>query len=1438
VLRPFDERFASPFSGLHNPAPLLSSGSAEHSPRSSVSEVQPWETVRWTRLRKIFEEVFSESGRRNYGTLTCIAVSAVIAVGTSRGLILVFDYHQNIKASLGTGTKATESGAVTAIALSADHSTVAGGHAGGDIFTWEIAKPAKCFLHLPPIPSPSQHDAPRKRDGHMPGVAILHLEFLGTRHTALVSADERGMAFSHLASRGLGAISRTIHTNRILGRYTDRKTSVEQAAKKPSSVLAFASMPLGNEESVLDTLGLVAMLTPYSLVIVSTTPVAQTQHKASRPKNLAPHSALSAAVAWYPPMKSSPNPGSKHTRNPKLAYCWLSMVNILEVIEIGATDNLDKEQPPELDFRFKNAWQAEESIVALQWLNPSVIALITITQQLLLLDIASMQVTESTDLLKKHMYHVDAFSQHLAPIVESLEDGNASMHGVVADAFHMSFKAYKGRLFLLSFHDVSIGTLSNWADRLLALMERGDFVAAIALATEYYTSEHGHASLGLPDDKQVLQALVGERLVQMISASLEYVFNHQRPRRLIADQLEGLVASCFKACLVVHNQDLLFDEVFTFFVEDGKAHLFFRVLEHYIMEETIREVPPSVLKQMVDDFTVQGRDDELEILLCRLDPATMDLDQVTALCERASLYDALFYIWSQAIGDYTAVLQMLLKLVDHASSEESGAKTRLASSKIFPYLSHMLTGRMYPAGHAMPEAQAATAKCEVYFFIFAQESAGAEQSDFPRLRKLLRLDSLSFFLAMNEAFEDPFLNEVSTQQEQASLSNVDRKRYFGLSLDRQYILTILLQVCIEPDFGAENTIFLDMFVARSVAKFPQHLLLPGNVLQRILLGLCNYPAEALAAECQLSVEYLLSAYQPPDMLSLIPTLLEAGFFRVIKSIYRAEKQYSRLLQASFSDTSDIGYIFTCIRDYLGPLSELATDDVLNFEAVVVDNAAQMVGVDLVQTVRAIQDYAPHLHSNMIKNLDSDEPTQFKYLKELLDHKEPVTTRQVNQNEPCSHLVELYVQLLCEYDPGHVITYIEHTNIGNSTLELVMPAMENSGAVDAAVVLMARNGQLQKAFDRLLQQLKHLNTALTRLSSATEEVVEPVNIRRASNDLLDSLEHYAGIGVWLCKRHSQTNQTTEMPKGSSKLVGRAPLELTFHEKLWLELVDVVVRNARDATESLETSLLAAQQPMAMSSIDDQHPIVEGEMIRDRLNTVVHNTFTSMLTVTSSGDTTSKDLYTNGSFLRILRAFLGRASLGSPSITHLRSVLSTVFSAYTYQEELLDLAHKLINSDLYLQMEDVVGRRQRGWRPLSQTCAGCGTRIWGPSIGSSAWSSWLGTTREHGRAVAMTKRNGTSTAGTKVSDSDRKGKARLLEIAGINRSQIDHSSHFNVDQFDSTDLLDSKAVLVFSCRHTFHRRCLDTLKSTAEHSPHALEEIEPIPRPVYTCPLEAS
>lgn len=116
--RPFDRRFqsrigSSPFISPRAQSPAFLDGFSRRS--SSTSQIfrgqdspksfqSPRDPIKWTKLRKISSQAFSEIGKRNYGRPMCIAVGPFIAVGTSKGIILLFDYNQELKSVLGPGT--------------------------------------------------------------------------------------------------------------------------------------------------------------------------------------------------------------------------------------------------------------------------------------------------------------------------------------------------------------------------------------------------------------------------------------------------------------------------------------------------------------------------------------------------------------------------------------------------------------------------------------------------------------------------------------------------------------------------------------------------------------------------------------------------------------------------------------------------------------------------------------------------------------------------------------------------------------------------------------------------------------------------------------------------------------------------------------------------------------------------------------------------------------------------------------------------------------------------------------------------------------------------------------------------------------------------------------------------------------------------------------
>lgn len=1357
---------------------------------------------------------------------------------------------------------AVESGSVTSISTSADHSTIASGHASGDIFTWDIGKSAKPFLHIAPL----ERSRKSASDGHVSEAAILHIGFLGMRRTALVSADDKGMAFSHLATRGMGAVARAVRTTRILGRYPENIPNPSYQ-RKPSSVLAFSPLPLGNVEHISDSTGLVAMLTPYLLVIVSTTPIAQTQYKTPRPKEIAAHGAMSAALAWFPSVKLKPKTSSttETSSKVKLVYCWSNILTILEVFEVETSEKLEKGASASLQFKPRSRWKADEAIVGLQWLSRSILAVLTITQQLIILEDNSLEIINSSDLVPKHVYHVDQFSQQLNQLVEHLDEQDISMHGVVADAFYMSFRAYKGRLFLLGYSELSFGALSNWTDCLLALIEHGDFIGAIQLATSYYNGNTNNIIVSLPEDDELRHKLVKEKLLEMISASLKYAFGKNieaGTRRVEQTQLEELAAACIAACVSMAEFEFLFDDIYTWYQDGDVQDIFLETLEPHIMNGDVEIIPPLVIKELVGHYMTKGFEKKLEEMICNLDPRTMDIDQITALCKKNNLYDALLYVWNQALSDYTTVLMDLLDKVDQSNGTQSDLDqlraTRLATvSTIFPYLSYILTSRVYPTGKEMPEEKALIAKAEIYNFFFSgnhdrylrndsgrSENVGTEKS-FLNLRKILDYDAPSFLSMLNEAFEDNFLNGTHNRAVEKQAGRLTDEQTFGLSVNRQWIISILLEIMAPPRYDLEDTIYLNMFIARSLPKFPQFILLPGHVLHRVLVGLCQPPGDDITEDCQLSVEYLLSMYQPPDLSFLIPLLTEAKFYRVLKSIYRAEKQYSKLLQICFDDYSNPDAVFDCIGDCLRPGTGLTDDHIDDVRNVIIEHAHDLVAADVVRAALTLDAYAPDLHRYLLEALEHDEAGQFEYLRNILEPPSQNSIEdRISRHVPSHRFLEQYVRLLCDFDPYHVNEFVERLKAGDLRLEEVLPSLEQSGVIDAAVVLMAREGKICEAVGRLTHHLHTMEAALLGLLDGASNSPDISNTLEAARDLVASIQKYARVGIWLCQGQSRSAQQRAVNLKQIKQSKSMSQELSMEENLWLELIDAVVTVTKSVTEVLEERLHSGEGNNNYSTSLKPSSAEPSRLAID-LRSVVQETFTALLTTTSASRTDQAPR-TDVSFLRILQAFLNRASLSSPSLSNLRAVLRTIFSAYVYEESLLTLANRLLDKDLFVHVAEADSLRRRGWRPLGQVCEGCGKRVWGPGTGGHVWDAWQQKADEQIETRRLKYSRHAAAIRTAFVESHGKGKAAIGGRTGAGP----HSTKQEADTRNSGKSIatpsgtetgrtgaedPSSPLIIFSCRHVFHQSCLETMQSTNEAEEDRPGTVGESGRPRFSCPL---
>ncbi|KAH9948952.1 hypothetical protein B0H21DRAFT_196377 [Amylocystis lapponica] len=194
----------SHFSALSRTSSLTNLSAGQARADKSNGHSQPArEVFRWTQLRVLGEHIYNPQpqkaisllGTENAGSPTVLAANGLICVGTDANRILVFDFKQNLKCVCGSDISDRTVGPVTALALSFDHTFVASGHSTGHIQLFDLHAPKTPARFVAPTTLAAV--ASGRQEGHLVGSRIVSIGFIAGRHTAIVSADDSGLAFYH-----------------------------------------------------------------------------------------------------------------------------------------------------------------------------------------------------------------------------------------------------------------------------------------------------------------------------------------------------------------------------------------------------------------------------------------------------------------------------------------------------------------------------------------------------------------------------------------------------------------------------------------------------------------------------------------------------------------------------------------------------------------------------------------------------------------------------------------------------------------------------------------------------------------------------------------------------------------------------------------------------------------------------------------------------------------------------------------------------------------------------------------------------------------------------------------------------------------------------------------------------------------------------------------
>ncbi|PWY99436.1 hypothetical protein BCV70DRAFT_201004 [Testicularia cyperi] len=412
--------------------------------------------VKWSALRRIVANVNtstssgqsdSASAREVHPTVLAVA-GGLVAIGSRGGRTVVSDFSQEPIASCGHDGQG-DGDAVTALAFSSDHTFLGVGHASGHVFLYDLNNPSRAARHVPPVPLSSVKAG--RKEGHLSGSAIVHIGFVGLRHTAIVTADNKGLAFYHALGKILGVSSND--TLRLLGKYPQYEHEDElglASGRKRSAIYQLSPLPLGPRPHQADDTNFIAMITPTKMVLVGLKPSARTWYrkvnseganesagfdeKQPRPpisveltsssitqdppqeqeQQIQRQGTLPSAgcLAWFP---ASTETDGKRTRqtNPILAFSFGRHLHLLRLLVRkierpdpnqsvrGATSSkqvntIVEEEIDVVELTGKQGIEEPAGIVGLQWFSPDLLLLVT-RSGLALFDCRAGKVTERMD---------------------------------------------------------------------------------------------------------------------------------------------------------------------------------------------------------------------------------------------------------------------------------------------------------------------------------------------------------------------------------------------------------------------------------------------------------------------------------------------------------------------------------------------------------------------------------------------------------------------------------------------------------------------------------------------------------------------------------------------------------------------------------------------------------------------------------------------------------------------------------------------------------------------------------------------------------------------------------------------------------------------------------------------------------------------------------
>ncbi|XP_029672254.1 vacuolar protein sorting-associated protein 8 homolog isoform X2 [Formica exsecta] len=1040
-------------------------------------------------LKGITSQIVSASERVNAGLASAVAAGGnMLVIGTSHGLILGFDSSQTLR---WCDQEARHQGSVSALCFNYDGSRVLAGFVRGHILMLDSSN-GKVLRIL--------------TDVHPLDTAVLHVKFTDSPKIALCS-DSGGSVFELNFTRVMGVRgcdSRCLFSG----------SKGEVCTLEPLLLNHLPSHPLKNYT-------LVAMATLSKVIVVCIRP---------RMRVVLSHSLTGAPTA--PPQLSwqlvviQTADGSR-VIDPVLALARDNVVHFYQVYtEIGSRVKLSPLRRMTLPYMITN----------LRWLNPRSLIVLDNQEKLHLLDVRAQDNLETLDMSRVGISYASSHFKGLST------GGNVSKAMALAGerACYNTVIVFGTQLLLLGTKSLHVICIRTWTERLQHLVMQKRFSEALALGLSFY-KDKGKAVIGLRGSKQRRRQIARDKVCEVLIQYMDELNQCMMNENVDYDMI---VLTCVDYCIQLENLDLLFGKLWDIvFESEGLKTSYLHALEVPLLDGSLQsKLPPLIVQQLMTLYDQENKVDSLEAIIILLNVDCLDIHQVTTICRRRGLWEALIYLQTTALGDFTAPIHQLVPVLQNLLHDPIAALSRdciKLGNAILVYTSCCLAGRGFPKDE-LPEGVPQRAKADILRALLSQHSSLANDTErqYPYLRTLLQFDAKGFLDVIAIAFQEPeFTSEMGLRH---------RQRLIDILLSIVMPTTPLTPKNIDY-ITTEQQFMVLIFVANEVSE--STVILESSMLKKMIDVLCIDSHVELSKDFKIERENAVLGLLHSKKLcnisdnALLNLANRASFIRVAELLYSAREDWIAVCKCMILDSSRH-------HDIWPWLESLPT---VSLEQVVSTHASNLVTINAGQFATIIAMRMQNKINVILQNLDNNLSLEYKLLGalyQITQYKE----EDVSLELTTEHL-ERYLALMCELEPKYVIAHLRGPH--GCRLGEALKIVQRWNCKDAEAVMLEKLGNYQDAFNLLLKEFENQLEMYQQDKASESETVH------AAAQLAGICRRSAGNLDWMplveaaFRSHSENNKQ-KMDKLSGKLL-RLILESLSGTSILSNILEQILRN---------------------------------------------------------------------------------------------------------------------------------------------------------------------------------------------------------------------------------------------------------------------------------------